>query len=313
MGNVFKSGLKAPTGPALSPMVWLSAPFSTVAQSLHGPLYMFSAAVLFTLSNISIKLISPEFSAWHIAFYRFFGGLIFLLLLFRPRERLFSGHNRRLLIIRGALGAVAFICYTTSIRMLPVSTALVIVYTFPAFAAVFAYIIYHERLGVAHCLCIGMAILGIAILLDFQSSDNYLGQIVALISSALAGLAVTLVRELRKNNGAGIIYLYVCAIGVVVTLPKFLQHPVFPQTSMESVMIMAIIFFSGAGQLLMNQGFYYCRSWEGGVMMSSEAVFTIAAGIFFLGDIVAWRFFVGGLLVFSSSVILTRIKGCGNK
>jgi hypothetical protein len=44
-------------------------------------------------------------------------------------------------------------------------------------------------------------------------------------------------------------------------------------------MVLGFIFVSLAAQLLMNQGFSYCRGWEGGVFMLSEAVFTAAVGI----------------------------------
>ncbi len=49
-------------------------------------------------------------------------------------------------------------------------------------------------------------------------------------------------------------------------------------------MVLGLIFVSLAAQLLMNQGFFYCRGWEGGVFMSNEAVFPAAVGILFF-----WR------------------------
>jgi drug/metabolite transporter (DMT)-like permease len=58
----------------------------------------------------------------------------------------------------------------------------------------------------------------------------------------------------------------------------------------------------------MNQGFFYCRGWEGGVFMSSEAIFTAAVGILFLDDPVTWRFWTGGLMILLSAVALNRLK-----
>ena len=87
-----------------------------------------------------------------------------------------------------------------------------------------------------------------------------------------------------------VIYLYFCTMGSVITLPLFLRQPVWPDTPTEWVMVLAIILVSVTGQLLMNQGFFYCRGWEGGVFMSSEVVFTAIVGISFLGDPASWRF-----------------------
>ncbi len=46
--------------------------------------------------------------------------------------------------------------------------------------------------------------------------------------------------------------------------------------------------------------------------MTSEAIFTVAAGILLLGDPVTWRFFIGGLMVFASSVMLIKLKAADN-
>ena len=58
------------------------------------------------------------------------------------------------------------------------------------------------------------------------------------------------------------------------------------------------------GQLTMNHGFGYCRSWEGGLYLTSEVVFTGLAGIALLGDPVGWRFFTGGKLILGSAMAI---------
>jgi drug/metabolite transporter (DMT)-like permease len=73
-------------------------------------------------------------------------------------------------------------------------------------------------------------------------------------------------------------------------------------------MIPGIVFTSVTAQLLMNQGFFYCRGWEGGVFMSSEVVFTAIVGISFMGDPASWRFWAGGVAVLTSIVALNRLK-----
>lgn len=61
-------------------------------------------------------------------------------------------------------------------------------------------------------------------------------------------------------------------------------------------------------QLLMNQGFFYCRGWEGGVFMSSEVIFIAVVGIVFLDDPATLRFWTGGALILGSVVALNRLK-----
>ena len=269
---------------------------------------MLSAALLFTLLNVLIKQLGPHYRVWDIGFYRFFGGMLVLLFIFWRRRNPYRGDNIRLLILRGCTGSAAFVCLVTSIRMLPVSTALVIFYSFPVFSALFSFLIYGERIGKHELACTAAVLAGVAILFDFQLAGGWIGQMTALVAAFFAGLTVTLIRTLRIKNGPVIIYLYFCTMGTLVTLPMFLQHPVVPANPVQWTMILGIIFSSVTAQLLMNQGFFYCRGWEGGVFMSSEVVFTALVGIVFLGDPVSWRFSTGGLMILSSGIALNRFR-----
>jgi drug/metabolite transporter (DMT)-like permease len=276
--------------------------------AVAGPLFMLSAALLFTLLNIFIKLIGPQFRVWDIGFYRFCGGVLVLVAVFGRRRNPYKGNNIRLLVIRGCTGSAAFVCLVTAIRLLPVSTALVIFYSFPVFSALFSFLIYGERIGRYEIACTLGVLIGVGILFDFQLAGGFLGQAVALLGGIFAGLTVTLIRSLRENNGPVIIYLYLCTMGTLVTLPQFTLHPVWPATPLEWTMILGIILSSATAQLLMNQGFFYCRGWEGGVFMSSEVVFTAVVGIVFLGDPATWRFWAGGLMILTSGIAMNRLR-----
>lgn len=276
--------------------------------AVAGPLFMLSAALLFTLLNVFIKLLGPQFRVWDIGFFRFCGGVLVLLAVFGRRRNLYRGCNIRLLVIRGCTGSAAFVCLVTAIRLLPVSTALVIFYSFPVFSALFSFLLYGERIGRYGIACTLGVLAGVGIIFDFQLSGGLLGQALALLGGVFAGLTVTLIRTLRENNGPVVIYLYFCTMGALVTLPKFALHPVWPGNPTEWVMILGIILSSATAQLLMNQGFFYCRGWEGGVFMSSEVVFTAIVGIVFLGDPATWRFWAGGLMILTSGIAMNYLR-----
>ena len=275
---------------------------------LAGPLFMLAAALLYTLLNVFVKLLGPDYRVWDVGFYRFLGGALILLTVFGRRGNPYRGHNVRLLIIRGCTGSAAFIALVTGIRLLPLSTALVIFYSFPAFAALFSYLLYGEKIGLPEVICILAVLAGVAVLFDFQLAGGFFGQAMALTGGALAGLTVTLIRTLREHNGPVIIYLYLCTMGLAVTLPPFALQPIWPASPWEWGLVLGIVFSSVTAQLLMNQGFFYCRGWEGGVFMSSEVIFTALVGILFLGDPTTWRFWSGGGLIFGSVVVLNRLK-----
>lgn len=281
--------------------------------SFAGPFFMLSAALLFTVLNICIKVLGPEFTSWDIAFYRSFGGMLVLLIIFGRHRNIYQGRHITLLIVRGCAGAVAFLAMVMAIRLLPVSTAMVIFFTYPAFAAVFSFVLHREGIGRYEALCLLLVLVGAGVLFDFHLTGSLLGQIIALVGGIFAGLAITLVQKLRRNNGVVVIYLYFCTMCAIVAAPKFLSNPTFPASLGQGALIAAIIMSSLIAQLLMNQGFLYCRGWEGGVFMSSEVIFTAIVGITLLGDPASWRFWLGALLILGSATLLNRLRAAKNK
>ena len=276
--------------------------------AVAGPLFMLSAAMMYAMLNICIKLIGPEYSTWDIAFYRSFGGMVMLQLLFGRRRNIFKGHNLPLLLVRGCAGAAAFLSMVMAIRMLPVSTAMVIFFSYPAFAAVFSFLLLKEGINRGDACCLLLVLFGVGILFDFQLTGSIAGQAIALIGGIFAGLAMTLIQKLRRDNGSVTIYLYFCTVCAVVAAPMYLADPTFPDRGLEVVLIAGIILSALSAQLLMNHGFLYCRGWEGGVFMSSEVIFTAVIGITFLGDPAGWRFWLGGFLVVGSVILLNRLR-----
>lgn len=280
-----------------------------------GPFFMLSAAILFTMFNLFVKLIGPGYTVWSIGFYRFFGGMVILLMIFGRHRNIYKGENIHLLIIRGCTGSIAFISLIIAIRLLPVSTAIVIFYSYPAFSAIVSFLLYGERIGILETLCIIIVLIGTGVLFNFHPGSGHalFGQIMAVVGAVFAGLTVTLIKTLREKNGPVIIYLYFCTMGTLVTAPMFGMHCVFPSTLMEGVMVLGIVFSSLAAQLLMNQGFFYCRGWEGGVFMSGEVIFTAIIGIVFLGDPATWHFWTGGFMILGSVAALNGLMANNRK
>lgn len=284
----------------------------TLDAAVAGPLFMLSAALFFAVLNVCIKLLGSEFSPWDIAFYRSFGGVVMLHLLFGRRRNLYRSDSVALLVARGCVGAAAFLAMVMAIRVLPVSTAMVIFFTYPAFAALFSILLFREGLNGYEFLCLLLVLVGAIVLFDFEVTGHLVGQAVALLGGVFAGLAMTLIQKLRRNNGAVIIYLYFCTMCAIVSAPGYLMDPTFPTTMVEGALVLGIILSSLIAQLLMNRGFLYCRGWEGGVFMSSEVIFTATIDIALLAEPAGWRFWLGGGLILGSVTLLNYLRAGGH-
>lgn len=270
-----------------------------------GTLLMLASAFLFSVLDGLIKLFGPAFRVWDIAFYRFGFGLVILIGILGWKHNPFKIHNLGLMIIRGITGTTAFLLLVAAIRLIPISTAMVLFFSFPAFAALFSFVLFGEHISIYQIACVLGALLGAAILFDYHLSDNLWGQAAGLTSGFFAGVTVCLIKKLRETNGSAVIYLYFCLLGALITFPAFISDPQLPASGVEWLMTGGIVLTALAAQLLMNQGFRYCKSWQGGLILTSEVVFTAALGILFLDEIFSWRFGYGSLLIVGSAVLAT--------
>ena len=271
-----------------------------------GALLMLAAALLFAVLDGLIKLLGPPFRVWDIAFYRFACGLAILLPILGWKGNPFSGQDRKLLVVRGITGCCAFLSLIAAIRLIPIATALVLFYSFPAFAAFFSPLIFKETISRDEILFVFAALAGVAVLFDFSLHTGLLGQALAVLGGGFAGLTVAIIKKLRETNGPVVIYLYFCLLGSLISLLPFMANPQIPRVPVQWLMLGGIVFSALVAQLLMNQGFRYCKSWEGGLFLMAEVIFTSILGILFLGEPVTWRFWLGGAMVVGSAVALNR-------
>ena len=270
---------------------------------------MISSALGFAILDFLVKLMGPSYRVWDIAFYRWGIGFLLLMFLFSRRiGGLFRTENLKLMIVRSITGCIAFLSLIVAIRNMPISTAMVLFFSFPAFAALFSRIIFGDRITRSEIICVITALCGVAVLLEFKLDGNPIGYILGLNSAIFAGFTVDLIKMLREKNGPVVIYFYFCMLGAAIALPGYIAGPVIPASGIEWLMAAGIAVSSVLAQILMNQGFKYCKSWEGGLFLTAEMVFTAFLGIIILHEIVSWRFWTGGSLIFASVVLINIMK-----
>lgn len=268
---------------------------------------MVLSAFLFAISNVVIKFLSPAVAVTEIAFFRFSIGGIVLLSLLLPRGISLRGNRTSVLLVRGFTGTLTFLCLLKSISLIPLANALVLFYTFPVFAAFFSFLLFREPLGRGEIILIGVGLVGIYILLEPGSHQFNWGDLFGLLAGCFAGFSVVLIQKLRETNGPVIIYFYYCLVGGIVSFPLFLKEFRMPGSGQILLLIVLGLIFLVA-QLLMTQGFKFCKASEGSVILMSEVVFTGIAGVVIFRDALSTGFLAGAFLTLGSGVGLNLIS-----
>jgi len=273
----------------------------------NGFMLMILSAFFFAVTDIFIKFMSPSIGIVQIAFVRFILGAILLWPMIISTGQSLKGNSTRVLLIRGLTGTVAFFCLLKSISMIPLSNAMVLFYTFPLFAAFFSFILFKEKFKMIEIILIVIGAIGIYILINPSSNSYSTGHLFGILAGCFAGLTVVLIRNLRKSNGSLIIYFYFCIVGGLISFPFIVVKFSVPNYGQIFLLAtLAVIFL--IAQLLMNQGFKFCKASEGGVILMSEVVFTGIAGVIMFNDLLSGTFLAGSLLIVASGVGLNFIN-----
>jgi len=268
---------------------------------------MLLSAIIFSFADILTKHLSSFFSPAQIAFVRFLFGGVILWPILSSKGISLRGNQTRILVLRGLFGTLSFYCLLKSIAMIPLSNAIVLLYTFPLFAFLFSFLFFRTRVEIGEIFLIGIGLLGIYIFVNPDFHSFNIGYIYGLLSGCLGGMAMVFIYKARQTNGPLIIYFYFCLIGGIISFPFWVQGFNIPEAH-RGILLVLVAFLLLIGQLLMNHGFKYCKAAEGSLILMSEIVFAGVAGVLLFKDPITYHFIVGGFLIIGSGVGLNLIS-----
>ena len=246
---------------------------------------MTSAALIFGVMAILAKGAAGHVPGPEIAFVRFVVGLTACAI--ATTRLTLRARNWRGLLLRGAFGGGAVLCYFLAIQHLAVGMATLLNYTAPVFTALWAWLFLGERIGLGTIGALGMTTLGVAVVIwaDAPPGGVALGpwQLVGILSSVLSGAAVATIREVRKTDGAWEIFCAFCVAGALFTGVPASQHWIAP-TRVEWAMMLGVGVTSVAAQLMMTNALRDLPAAAAGVLFQLTPVTAMVLGRIFYGE-----------------------------
>jgi drug/metabolite transporter (DMT)-like permease len=183
-----------------------------------------ASAVCFALMAVLARRLSQgagRFTPGQLAVVRFALGAAISLVAFRVRPGLHAPHNRRLLWSRGLSGGVVVVLYFLSLERIPAAEAGLLYNLFPIVATALAVPLFHERPTLHLLVALGLASLGVALVLNPGSLQLALGtgEALAVGAAVFAAISAVTIRAMRATDNAATIFFYFCLGGLPVALP----------------------------------------------------------------------------------------------
>ena len=279
----------------------------TAQHTKKGASLMVLASVLFCIAGSLVKY-GSYIGAYKLAFFRFVigMGLVATAAILGRVKLVFN--NKRLLFLRGLTGGIAVFITLLSITKLGLGKGMVLISSYPIFAAVLSAVFLKERLRLLDVVAILTAMVGIY----FIAYENRQGfslmvfgkyELLAVFGAMIAGIAVTLIRKLHDTDDSLAIYFSQCAVGMwLVVGPAFSSEGTI---GLNGVFILLGIGATvSVGQLLMTEGFKYVPVKTGTLLLMLDPVLCYTAGVVIFGEPLTLSRVLGALLVIGACLVV---------
>ena len=245
---------------------------------------MILSSLLFAVMAYYAKMAALRIPGPEVALVRFAFGVLVGLLLASGRRITLRPVKKRLVIIRGVFGGVAILLYFWALARGNMTNATILNNTYPIFSTIAAVFYLQEKLDPLAGFSLLVSWVGVALLIHPDFRHIFWPDLLALLSGILGGLAVTAIRELRRNNEAAwTIFFYLSSFGLLVSV--FAAVPVWVWPDWQSgIYLLAAAFFGLIAQLAMTYSYKYCSTAIGGVLSMTTMLFAACVGFIGFGE-----------------------------
>ena len=276
----------------------------TFLNRIPGPLLIFLGATCLSFGGLIVKSFEGA-NLWQILFWRqtFFAIIVAFYLLISYKKNFFkSFYNSGLAgLIAGFVLSIGFSAYVFAMYNTTVANTNFIITTETIFLAVFGYFFLKEKINLITFISIILGMSGVLLVvgssLSIQSSEQFIGNIVAFIMPISFAILVIII---RKNPNVDMVPAQFIAGVFAAIIGYFIAGKLSISSHDLFLASMAGFFQIGFGFILITIGSQTTPSAVVGVLMLTEAVFGPLWVWLFINETPPISVLIGGgIIIFS--------------
>jgi drug/metabolite transporter (DMT)-like permease len=200
----------------------------------------------------------------------------------------------------GVLIAFQTLSIYASFRYIPISLSILIEYFYPLLVAIGMRIVAGEKLTVIKIGCIGVAVLGLSLILQvsFGKLDPN-GIVLAAISAMALSVIIVTSNQLLRGIDSLRLMLHMQGAGSVAALLAFTATGTFilPTTPEGLAAVFAIPLFNGSALFAVFTAISMIGATKVSLSLTSEPIFVVALAVALLGEALIFEQAVGAVLI----------------
>jgi drug/metabolite transporter (DMT)-like permease len=164
-----------------------------------------------SLMLCGVRYLSQDYNPSMIIFWRLLFGLVFMLpWLIKHGTKSLKTSNKKLYIIRAAIGVAGMLIWFQALTMLPLPQATALSFTSPIFSTILAIIILKEIPGIRRWTAIIIGFLGVIVIIRPGIEEFNNAALLVLLATSLWSLASILVKKLSHTESPYLVTFYMC-------------------------------------------------------------------------------------------------------
>jgi len=276
----------------------------TLLNKIPGTVLVLLGALCLSFGGIIVKSFEGA-NLWQILFWRqaFFSIIVALYLLIVFKKNFFNSFRASGLpgFIAGIFLGIGFSAYVFAMYYTTVANTLFIISTETIFLALFGYIFLKEKISLITLISIAMGMSGVLLIigssLSIQSSNQFLGNIVAFIMPISFAVLIIIVRKYPKVDMVPSQFI----AGVFAALIGYLVADKLSISSHDIFLgFLAGTFQIGFGFIMITIGSQTTPAAVVGILMLTEAVFGPLWAWLFINEIPPTSVMIGGSIIISA-------------
>lgn len=271
-------------------------------------------AFWFSIMGLLVSLAGRRIPSMEIVFVR---ALITLVLSWAAVRRAGIdpplGRNRRLLVLRGLLGAAALSCFMFSLTHLPLGEATLIQYTNPVFASLLAAMLFGERAGRLDVIALLVAMAGVVLVTRpaalfgaHAASIDTRNAIIALGGAVASGSAYAIIRHMGPER-AEVIVLYLPLMALPISIPFAISGWVMPLAT-DWALLLGIGLTTQVAQTYMTRGLQLEKTARATPVGYLQIVFAMIWGALILHEPLTIWTAVGATIIVGSTLGIALLR-----